>query len=459
MRTTLPVLILTAFATSVFAIEQITATESAATAAAECTSCEKGCSCEKSCCQQCESATASNSASINAVTATVVSTTATTGSCSGQCGGCSECPCAKQNSATAGIPPTAATWTAASTGFAAIIADETTGTADCCSGNSQCTAACEADCTGSCTSACCAASKHADCESYRIQPSDVLTVIIPALAPKSDEIRQELAAKGITFEEPSGEGDFTVQPDGCIATEAGSVKVDGLTADQARFAIMKKIFEAKPESRRAAFTVFVNVSAKNGQQAYIVLKGHDGCDNVWQIPATEEATVRNAISKTAWPHPIDFAAARIWISRRGTEGQETLLPVAWDAVAGQSTCDTNHAVLPGDRLFVKVSAEQTLPVPPPPIAVSEFPVMPHPIRYYAPSPAAAPSPYTPIAVDMTVAPPVMRYSAIPAAAPSPFAPHPSVFQASPAFAVLPPLPQPPAQPSCNPFPRHRRHVM
>ena len=444
MRTTLPVLILTAFATSVFAIEQITATESAATAAAECTSCEKGCSCEKSCCQQCESATASNSASINAVTATVVSTTATTGSCSGQCGGCSECPCAKQNSATAGIPPTAATWTAASTGFAAIIADETTGTAECCSGNSQCTAACEAGCTGSCTSACCAASKQADCESYRIQPSDVLTVIIPALAPKSDEIRQELAAKGITFEEPSGEGDFTVQPDGCIATEAGSVKVDGLTADQARFAIMKKIFEAKPESRRAAFTVFVNVSAKNGQQAYIVLKGHDGCDNVWQIPATEEATVRNAISKTAWPHPIDFAAARIWISRRGTEGQETLLPVAWDAVAGQSTCDTNHAVLPGDRLFVKVSAEQTLPVPPPPIAVSEFPVMPHPIRYYAPSPAAAPSPYTPIAVDMTVAPPVMRYSAIPAAAPSPFAPHPSVFQASPAFAVLPPLPQPPA---------------
>jgi hypothetical protein len=75
--------------------------------------------------------------------------------------------------------------------------------------------------------------------------------------------------------------------------------------------------------------------------------------------------------------------------------------------------------------------------------VAEFSVLPHaPVQYFVP----AAYPNSSITFDTPVAPPVMRYSAIPASAPSPFASQPSVIQASPVIAALPPLPEP-AEPS------------
>jgi hypothetical protein len=437
MKSTLAVLIVTAFATSVFAIERITSTDCPAAPAAACAACEKECDCGKPCCEQAEAA-ADSSSSVAA--AQVVSTT-TIAACGDECKCCSQCACAQQNGTTDAASATAAKWTAASTEFAAIIVDEAAA-ANCCSGKSQCTASCEADCSGICTSACCATAKQANCGSYRIQPTDILTIFVPALAPKTAEVEQVLAAKNITCDQPASEGDFVVQPNGCIAIGAGEVKVDGLTTDEARLAIMKKIFETKPEASRAAFAVFVEVSAKNSQQAYVVLQADGRHDIVWQVPTSDEATVRSVIEKTAWPHPIDFASARIWISRRGAEGQETLLPVTWDAANSKPICESNHAVLPGDRVFVKLSAEPPLPVPPPPVAAAEFPALPHPITYYAPALAVAPRPHDQMVYNPPAVPPLlreMRYSAIPAAAPSPFVTQPSILHAFPMTIAPQPL--------------------
>jgi hypothetical protein len=280
----------------------------------------------------------------------------------------------------------------------------------------------------------------------------VLTIFTPALAPKTEESQRELSAKGVVFDLPipcaKAEIKQIVGPDGRITLDGvGTIYVAGMTTEEAQLAIIKQIYESKPEASRAAFAVFVDVLAKNGQQAYVVLQGCDGCDNVWQVPASEESTVRNVIEKTAWPHPIDFASATIWISRRGAEGQETLLPVSWNADHGQPTCETNHAVLPGDRVFVKLSIESPpLPVPPPPLAVTEFPVLPYPVPYPAQIPQVEPQSHNPIAIVPPAAPPVIRYSAIPAAAPSPFSTPPSVLHAFPAAIVPQPRTAPvPAQ--------------
>jgi protein involved in polysaccharide export with SLBB domain len=287
---------------------------------------------------------------------------------------------------------------------------------------------------------------------YRIDSPDVLTIYLPALQVTCSEMQQELTARGVlTIAQLPFVGKKAQQlvgPDGTVTIgDIGTVYVAGMTTEEAETAIRKKACEAHPQASRAAFGVFVDVSAKNSKKAYVVLQGGACGDNVSAVPATAETTVTSALQKCGFPRPIDFASAKIWIARPGNNGgRETVLPVNWNSETGQPTCDTNHAVLPGDRLFVQASAETAIPVPPLPVA--EFPVMPHPVRYYAPTPVA-PYPYPPIAIDAPANPPVMRYSAIPAAAPSPFSLQPSVIQASPVFAALPPLPQPP-EPSTQP---------
>jgi protein involved in polysaccharide export with SLBB domain len=280
---------------------------------------------------------------------------------------------------------------------------------------------------------------------YRIEPPDVLTIYLPALEIKCAEMRQELNARGILTNAQlpfvGKKAQQPVGPDGRVTIgDIGTVYVAGMTTEEAELAIRKKACESHPQAARAAFGVFVDVSAKNSKKAYVVLQGGSCGDNVSQVPATAETTVTSALQECGFPRPIDFASARIWIARPGNNGgTETVLPITWNSETGLPTCDTNHAVLPGDRLFVKASTETAMPVPPLPVA--ESPVLPHSVPYYVPTPVA-PYPYPPIAVDAPPNPPVMRYSAIPAAAPSPFSLQPSVIQASPVFAALPPLPQP-----------------
>jgi hypothetical protein len=90
---------------------------------------------------------------------------------------------------------------------------------------------------------------------------------------------------------------------------------------------------------------------------------------------------------------------------------------------------------------------EALPVPPPPVAGVEFPVLPHPMTYYPPIVPAEPHPSIAIAFDRPAQPPMIRYSAIPVAAPSPFSLQPSVIQASPSS-----IPEPAYAPAALPQP-------
>jgi hypothetical protein len=90
------------------------------------------------------------------------------------------------------------------------------------------------------------------------------------------------------------------------------------------------------------------------------------------------------LNQMAYPHPIDLAAAKISVHRPAPNGVggELKLPVAWEANTGRPTPETNHALLPGDRVFV-MAPDFT------PAAAQEVPLSALPLDAPAPAPEAA----------------------------------------------------------------------
>jgi hypothetical protein len=292
---------------------------------------------------------------------------------------------------------------------------------------------------------------------YRIAPPDVLSIFVPMLEPKSAEVRAKLAAKGIALdvELPFGNAEFEqlVAPDGRVhLKQIGDVYVCGMTIEEAELAITKKILEICPQASRAAFGVIVTVASVNSKVAHVILEGDDGRGNVCEVPVFNGMTVTCAIRRSSWPHPVDFAAAKIWIDRPSQGGGTIVWPIAWDASKGAPTDATNHAILPGDRLHVELAGEPK-PQPPQPVATTLPAIAPPPTPYCAPQPTFAPqlsSPAAPITPYTSSVPSATYYSAFPEPVPSPFARQASSSILSPpliatqAFISDVPPPTPPA---------------
>jgi hypothetical protein len=288
----------------------------------------------------------------------------------------------------------------------------------------------------------------------------VLTIDVPLLEQNNADLRRRYAARGIALDNVTRSVQQVVQPDGCVSIEGiGSVRVCGLTAEEAQIAIIKKAFEAQPEASREAFGVAVDVASKNSKQAYVVIHGGACGENVCTIPATGEETVNCALRKSVFPHPIDFAKATICVARPDKNGQIEL-PVEWSAEKGGPTCESNHVLLPGDRVFVQLPTEPTPPVPPTPVATWTPAAHPAPVPYCAPSITAAPQPpqpYSPIIAGPPSVPSTTFYSAVPAAVPSPFAAGPSLPRLSTslidtqAYLTSTPLLAPPAPAATSPI--------
>jgi polysaccharide biosynthesis/export protein len=142
-------------------------------------------------------------------------------------------------------------------------------------------------------------------------------------------------------------GDHLVKQDGTITLGAyGSVPVVGMTLDEAKRAIEAHLsqFLEQPE-------VSVDVFAFNSKVYYVVTEGAGLGDGVTKFPVTGNETVLDAISNINGLTQV--SSKTIWIARPTPFSAEVqILPVDWVAITAQGNTATNYQVMPGDRIFV-----------------------------------------------------------------------------------------------------------
>jgi beta-lactamase regulating signal transducer with metallopeptidase domain len=225
---------------------------------------------------------------------------------------------------------------------------------------------------------------------YVIEPPDVLSIHVEA---KMDgvSVDGDSEVSGLPITKPH---EHLVGMDGKVSLgNRGSVYVAGMTVEEARKAVEKKLSKTLKRPR-----VELTVKSYNSKVVYLILQGGRPSDNVIRTPLphplTAEMNVGALLNGATYSNPINFDAARIELKRPapGGVGAELVLPVAWDQASGQPTAETNHPLLPGDRVFVSTPPESSSkyyrqppalpptraasPVPPAPI--SEPPELPAP---------------------------------------------------------------------------------
>lgn len=143
-------------------------------------------------------------------------------------------------------------------------------------------------------------------------------------------------------------GTYLVGPDGTInLRQYGAIMVAGKTLAEARQAIERRLsqFFDAPE-------VSVDMGGYNSKVYYIITEGANLGDNVVRVPSTGNETVLDAISQIGGLSQL--SSKSIWIARPAPAnfGCEQILPVDWVAVTKGGTTATNYQVLPGDRIFI-----------------------------------------------------------------------------------------------------------
>jgi polysaccharide export outer membrane protein len=147
-------------------------------------------------------------------------------------------------------------------------------------------------------------------------------------------------------------GEHMIGPDGTVRLGSyGSVKVAGLTLDQAKFAIEQHLSQylVLPE-------VSVDVYAYNSKVYYVIFDGGGYGQDLIKLPITGNETVLDALSNSQVAGLPAFSSTKhIWIARPNPEtgACDQILPVDWKAVTRGGVTNTNYQILPGDRVFVK----------------------------------------------------------------------------------------------------------
>jgi polysaccharide biosynthesis/export protein len=145
-------------------------------------------------------------------------------------------------------------------------------------------------------------------------------------------------------------GEHLVRPDGTIGLgEYGSVKVSGLTIDEAKRAIEGQLsqFLLNPK-------VAVDVSGFNSKAYYVVTDGAGFGEQVVRLPSMGSETVLDAVSQVYGLSPVS-SRHRVWIARPVIDKGDCweVLPVDWVAITQKGSPATNYQVLPGDRIYIK----------------------------------------------------------------------------------------------------------
>ena len=142
-------------------------------------------------------------------------------------------------------------------------------------------------------------------------------------------------------------GEHLVKPDGTVTLGAyGSVFVVGKTLAEAKLQIEGHLsrFLENPE-------VSVDVFAFNSKVYYVITEGAGLGDGVTRFPVTGNETALDAIANVGGL--TQLSSKRMWIARPSVyDNQVQILPINWVAITAQGAAETNYQILPGDRIFV-----------------------------------------------------------------------------------------------------------
>jgi polysaccharide export outer membrane protein len=143
-------------------------------------------------------------------------------------------------------------------------------------------------------------------------------------------------------------GEHLVGPDGKVSLGTyGKVWVAGLTQEDARRAIEKQLSKYLEDPE-----VSVEVFAYNSKFYYVFTQGAGLGDGLYKFSITGNETVLDAIAEIQGLDAV--SSKRIWISRPSPdcEGGYLILPVDWEATTELGATSTNYQLMPGDRVFV-----------------------------------------------------------------------------------------------------------
>lgn len=150
-------------------------------------------------------------------------------------------------------------------------------------------------------------------------------------------------------------GEHIVRPDGTIGLGIyGSVSVWKMTLDQARQAI---------EQHLAAYFVDPQISldvyAYNSKFYYVIADGAGYGQQILRFPITGKETVLDAVSQI-YGLPLVSSKHRIWVARPDDSDpckcKQIILPVDWLCLTEGGSPATNYQLLPNDRVYIQSQA-------------------------------------------------------------------------------------------------------
>ncbi|MEN6457947.1 MAG: polysaccharide biosynthesis/export family protein [Thermoguttaceae bacterium] len=142
-------------------------------------------------------------------------------------------------------------------------------------------------------------------------------------------------------------GQHLVGPDGTVTLGSyGSVSVVGMTIADAKMAIQQYLSKYLEDPE-----ISLDVFAYNSKVYYLVIQGAGLGDGVYRFPVTGNETILDAISQVNGLQQV--SSKRIWIARPTDQpGKVQVLPVKWEDITAQASACTNYQILPGDRVFI-----------------------------------------------------------------------------------------------------------
>jgi polysaccharide biosynthesis/export protein len=145
-------------------------------------------------------------------------------------------------------------------------------------------------------------------------------------------------------------GEHLVRPDGTISLGSyGCVSVAGLNLCQARQLIERYLsqFLQGPQ-------ISLDVIGYNSKVYYIIFDGGGYGQQIYRLPITGNETVLDAIGLVNGL-PAQASKKRIWVARPAPADNhcDQVLPVDWNAITQGGSTATNYQILPGDRIYVK----------------------------------------------------------------------------------------------------------
>lgn len=187
---------------------------------------------------------------------------------------------------------------------------------------------------------------------YVIEPPDTLKISI-----RSHELEDDI------------DQIYLLAPDGRVDLgRFGRVYLAGLTVEQARDAIEKKLAD-KLESARAK----AEVASSNSKKVYVIVKSHGDTARITGLPCMRESSVLQAVFAAKTGNIEDVV--HVHRPLRGKK-QEDQREIDLKGLILRADLATNYGLLPGDRVII--TPAETTPKPP---------TLPSPeSEYYRPTP-------------------------------------------------------------------------